>query len=73
MSSPRNSPEWRIFLIKFFLDSKQRNNRDVEYVTDLKSVPFQGRPCDLEIIYFSHLLQEDYQERALEDNFLKYL
>jgi hypothetical protein len=48
MSSPRNSPEWRIFLIRFFLDLKQRSRVDVEYVTDLKSVPFQDRPCDLD-------------------------
>jgi len=46
MSSPRNYPEWRIFLIRFFLDLKQRSRMDVEYVTDLKSVPFQDRPCD---------------------------
>jgi len=48
MSSPRNSPEWRILLISFFLDLKLKSRMDVEYVTDLKSVPFQDRPYDLD-------------------------
>ncbi len=69
---PGDAPEWRILLVRFFLDLNQKSRKNVVCLTDLKSVPFQDRQRDSECS-ICLLLQEHYQERAMENNGHKYL